>query len=96
MPATNAPGAAFYYSNTAYLLLGLMIEAVTGRSWATEPARSEVFVPAGMRDFDGAAVRPEPQRLSSYHLDGGTLVDVTGGRLVAARRKTAWSRRPRT
>lgn len=33
--STNAPGAAFAYSNTNYNLLGLVIERVTGEPWRT-------------------------------------------------------------
>jgi D-alanyl-D-alanine carboxypeptidase len=35
-PRTGAPGGAFRYSSTNYLLLGLLIERVTGRSLASE------------------------------------------------------------
>jgi D-alanyl-D-alanine carboxypeptidase len=82
MSATNAPGAAFHYSNTPYLLLGSMIEAVTGDSWAAA-LEDRVFVPAGMRDTTARTYDPDPQRLSSYRLDGGSLVDVTDDRWVA-------------
>lgn len=36
MPPTNAPGARFNYSNTNYVLAGLLIEAVTGNSATAE------------------------------------------------------------
>ncbi|MEU5551947.1 serine hydrolase domain-containing protein [Micromonospora sp. NPDC047793] len=39
MPPTNAPGAGFSYSNTNYVLAGMLIEAVTGSSTATEVQR---------------------------------------------------------
>ncbi|WP_229688501.1 serine hydrolase domain-containing protein [Micromonospora yangpuensis] len=39
MPPTNAPGAAFNYSNTNYVLAGLVIEAVTGNDAAAEIQR---------------------------------------------------------
>jgi D-alanyl-D-alanine carboxypeptidase len=39
-PPTHAPpGAAFAYSNTNYVLLGMVIEAATGRSYRTEVER---------------------------------------------------------
>lgn len=39
MPATNPPGAAFSYSNTNYILAGLVIEAVTGNDPVAEVQR---------------------------------------------------------
>lgn len=43
------PGTAHEYINTNYVILGLILEAVTGQSYA-EVIRDEVFVPAGMTD----------------------------------------------
>ncbi|WP_309223401.1 serine hydrolase domain-containing protein [Micromonospora sp. CP22] len=39
MPPTNAPGAGFSYSNTNYVLAGLLIEKVTGKNAAAEVQR---------------------------------------------------------
>lgn len=79
MEATNAPGAGYHYSNTGYLLLGLMIEQVTGRSWATE-LQDRIFDPVGMRHTTARAFDPDPLRLSSYQSQDGDLVDVTHAR----------------
>jgi D-alanyl-D-alanine carboxypeptidase len=38
-PRTAAPGRAYRYSNTNYLLLGLIVERVTGRPFASELTR---------------------------------------------------------
>jgi len=38
-PPLFAPGTSFSYSNTDYTLLGLIIEAITGRSWRHEVTR---------------------------------------------------------
>ena len=38
-PPLFAPGTGFSYSNTDYTLLGLIIEAITGRSWRHEVTR---------------------------------------------------------
>lgn len=43
------PGRAFDYSNTNYVLLGLILENVTGKSYAQVMAE-QVFKPAGMKD----------------------------------------------
>lgn len=39
MPPTNVPGASFSYSNTNYVLAGLLIEAITGNDAAVEVQR---------------------------------------------------------
>lgn len=44
-----APGAAWSYSNSNYLLLGKVIEAVTGDT-AAAALRTRIFTPLGMRD----------------------------------------------
>ena len=46
-PPTNYPGAAWSYSNTNYILLGLLIERVTGRAYAAE-VRRRILRPLGM------------------------------------------------
>jgi D-alanyl-D-alanine carboxypeptidase len=43
----SAPGASFTYSNTNYVILGLLIEAVTGAP-AREAVRSRVIEPLGL------------------------------------------------
>jgi D-alanyl-D-alanine carboxypeptidase len=48
MPPTNEPGAAHSYSNTNFILLGLIIEKVTGRPAASEITR-RVIRPLGLR-----------------------------------------------
>ncbi|MCP2266439.1 serine hydrolase domain-containing protein [Promicromonospora thailandica] len=47
-PWTNEPGAGFSYSNAGYVVLGMMLEEVTGRS-VESLLRHRVFGPAGMR-----------------------------------------------
>ncbi|MFY1635077.1 serine hydrolase domain-containing protein [Solwaraspora sp. WMMB335] len=55
LPATGVPGAAFSYSNTNYVLVGLLIEAVTGEDAAVEVQR-RILRPLRLRDtyFPGA------------------------------------------
>lgn len=48
-PVTNAPGAAFHYSNANYIVAGLLIEAVTGRPYAEELER-RLLEPLGLED----------------------------------------------
>ncbi|MEV1172077.1 serine hydrolase domain-containing protein [Nonomuraea sp. NPDC049784] len=47
LPRTGEPGAGFSYSNTNYVLLGLIIEKATGRSLSAELTR-RLFAPLGM------------------------------------------------
>jgi CubicO group peptidase (beta-lactamase class C family) len=47
LPAHRAAGQAFQYSNAGYILLGLVIEQVTGTSYP-EAVQARVFEPAGM------------------------------------------------
>jgi len=49
LPATNAPGQRYSYSNTNYTLLGLIIEAVTGNDAVTEIHR-RILDPLGLND----------------------------------------------
>ncbi|MCG7204397.1 serine hydrolase domain-containing protein [Streptomyces arenae] len=78
-----APGARQDYLNINYTVLGLLIEKVTGRSYATEVTRL-VLRPAGMRDsyFPGTDPRIRGPHNHGYQkvtrADGTTsLVDVT-------------------
>lgn len=48
-PLDFEPGTAFAYSNSGYVLLGLIIEATSGQSYE-EYLRNAVFQPLGMRD----------------------------------------------
>lgn len=47
--AVGAPGERYHYSDTGYLLLGLIAEAVRGAPFH-ELLRREIFEPSGMRD----------------------------------------------
>ncbi|MFJ7151346.1 serine hydrolase domain-containing protein [Streptomyces sp. NPDC100445] len=48
-PRTNAPGAAYSYSNTNFVVAGLLIEKLTGRSVATA-YQDRVIGPLGLTD----------------------------------------------
>ncbi len=47
--AFNKPGTAFHYSDTGYVLLGLIIEKVTGKTFDRNLA-DEIFIPLQMDD----------------------------------------------
>ena len=44
-----APGESLHYTNTNYLLLGLIIEEATGRTWREE-LEQRIFEPLGLED----------------------------------------------
>ncbi|HEX6359156.1 serine hydrolase domain-containing protein [Actinophytocola sp.] len=56
-PAVFAPGAGWHYSNTNYTLAGLLIEKVTGRSYAEE-MRRRILRPLGLRGTVVPGTRP--------------------------------------
>ena len=74
---TYAPGAGWSYCNTCYVLLGLIVEAASDHSLASE-LRRRIFVPLRLRDtsFD-----TEPQiaglHVHGYEVEGKQLVDVS-------------------
>ncbi|MFK3980017.1 serine hydrolase domain-containing protein [Micromonospora sp. NPDC050397] len=49
MPPTNPPGEGYAYSNTNYVLAGLILERVTGRP-AAEEIHRRILRPLGLRD----------------------------------------------
>ncbi|WP_240943275.1 serine hydrolase domain-containing protein [Planosporangium thailandense] len=75
------PGAGFSYSNLGYVLVGRIIEAVTGMSWR-EAVESIVLRPLGIRP--AFIVGPEP-RTSTRPLAAGHSVNVRLGRTRPAR-----------
>ncbi|MFF0388315.1 serine hydrolase domain-containing protein [Kitasatospora sp. NPDC004615] len=48
-PPYFAPGQGWHYSNTDYILIGMLIERLTGRSWAQE-VTSRIIRPLGLTD----------------------------------------------
>ena len=71
-PPLFAPGDAFDYSNTNYVLLGVLLEHLTGQPLA-DVLRAEVFVPAAMADTFLAGSRPLPPDFAQGHPDRALL-----------------------
>ena len=74
------PGTNWSYSNTDYVLLGMIIQKVTGRSWQQE-VTDRIIVPLGLRHTLAPGTWPY---LPSPHPDGyeqftaaGPLIDTT-------------------
>jgi len=78
-PPIFEPGTARSYSNTNYVLVGMIIEAVTGNPWPEE-VRNRIIEPLGLAQttVSNDAQMPEPHARGYYQFpDGGPLVDVT-------------------
>jgi D-alanyl-D-alanine carboxypeptidase len=79
-PPLFAPGTAFDYSNTNYILAGMVIKKVTGRSWDQE-VRSRILTPLGLRRTANPGDRPylpsPHSRGYKQFAPGEPLVDTT-------------------
>ncbi|MEW5992699.1 MAG: serine hydrolase domain-containing protein, partial [Chloroflexota bacterium] len=81
--SVGAPGAGYHYANTNYVLLGLIVEKVTGQRLAEE-LRARFFSPLGLASasYQGveppAAQLPTAYRYSSVRLNARPT-DVTDG-----------------
>jgi D-alanyl-D-alanine carboxypeptidase len=75
----HAPGAEQHYGNIHYTVLGMLIEKVTGDSYAHQAA-VRIFRPAGMRHTSFPA-GPDPRihgpHNRGYEVIDGRLTDVT-------------------
>jgi D-alanyl-D-alanine carboxypeptidase len=78
-PANFAPGTNWSYSNTNYVVLGLIVEATTGKAIADE-LRTRIFEPLNLRQtsFPSELALPEPAAHGYVRPEGGTLIDLNG------------------
>lgn len=77
-PLEFEPGARQRYSNAGYLLLGLVIEKVSGRSYHDD-VRDRIFRRAGMTDTEAYAVDAAvADRATGYTRKDGALIDNRG------------------
>jgi len=68
-----APGTKYSYSNTGYVLLGMILEKVTGRPYAAYLER-EFFKPLGLTQTSYCPQRPtDPQFAEGYATTSGTV-----------------------
>ncbi|MCI0576754.1 MAG: beta-lactamase family protein [Chloroflexi bacterium] len=78
-PPIFEPGTARSYSNTNYVLIGMIIEAVTGNPWAEE-IRDRIIEPLGLEQttVGNGPQMPDPHARGYYQFaQGGPLVDAT-------------------
>ncbi|MEV4253520.1 serine hydrolase domain-containing protein [Spirillospora sp. NPDC049652] len=76
------PGTSWRYCNTGYLLLGMIIQKVTGNPWNVE-VRDRILRPLAMDDttFPGESPRIRGPHARGYQLfETGGLTDVTENR----------------
>ena len=96
-PPLFAPGSRWAYSNTNYVLAGLIIEKASGRALATE-LRERIFSPLGLRETR----YPDGPRIDGAHARGYLVLDKPPAQDVTEepRRPRAprarWSRPPVT
>ncbi|WP_082006750.1 serine hydrolase domain-containing protein [Sphingomonas sp. ERG5] len=73
LPLDFKPGARWSYSNTGYVLLGILVKKATGQSYL-EVLDAQVFKPLGMKTARGISDADiVPHRASGYHLVNGVL-----------------------
>lgn len=75
-PLLFPSGTKFSYTNTGYVLLGMLIEKVSGEHYA-DFLREKIFTPLAMNDsgYDTAAAIL-PLRAAGYQLKGGKLANA--------------------
>jgi D-alanyl-D-alanine carboxypeptidase len=89
-PPTSPPGTARFYTDTGFLLAGLIIEALTRRP-LQEAYRELVLDPAGMADtsLESSDEAPRRRDIAPHDLDGHDITDMdptvdwAGGGLVS-------------
>ncbi|MEU9304117.1 serine hydrolase domain-containing protein [Streptomyces sp. NPDC048269] len=87
-PRTTAPGAAYAYSNTNFVVVGMLIEKATGHSVAKEYER-RVIKPLGLRNT--SYVHPAT-RIEGPHARGYLHPDEAGAPLVDSTEQTvSWA-----
>ncbi|ORB29900.1 serine hydrolase domain-containing protein [Mycolicibacterium parafortuitum] len=85
-PASFAPGDGFEYSNTNTVLLGLVVESVTGRPLA-DHLRDHVSGPLGMSD----TTLPSDSEFPKPHAAGYTRQSLDGGETTATDWNPSWA-----
>jgi len=76
LPLEFEPGSRWSYSNSNYVLLGAIVERVTGESYA-QALRARITGPLGLRDTDvdvDSALLP--RRVRAYFAEGGRVVNA--------------------
>jgi D-alanyl-D-alanine carboxypeptidase len=87
-PRTNAPGAAYSYSNTNFVVAGMLIEKLTGHSVKTE-YENRIFKPLNLTNT--FYVHPGTT-IPGRHANGYLTPDAAGAALVDSTKQTvSWA-----
>ena len=71
-----APGTKWQYDNSGYVLLGMLVEKIAGRSWATD-IEERFAKPLGLADTKNCATAPViPRRAHGYEPQGTQWVNA--------------------
>jgi D-alanyl-D-alanine carboxypeptidase len=70
------PGGDYHYSNTNYILLGQLVEEVTGRPW-DEAVRDRILEPLGMQHTHYIGQKLAPPVGTGHRIEDGRFVDYT-------------------
>jgi D-alanyl-D-alanine carboxypeptidase len=90
-----APGTSWSYSNTNYMLAGMLIQAVTGRTWQDE-VRARIVVPLGLRattlpETDPEMPTPHAVGYERFPGPGATPENPRYGKQIdATRQNVSW------
>ena len=68
-PAPSKPGAAFAYNNSGYVLVGALIEAVTGNRWSDEVI-ARIAKPLGLTTLDDGIREATIKRMATGYTSG--------------------------
>lgn len=86
--AVNIPGAEFYYSDTGYILLGLLVEKVTQMAFA-DVLKSKIFRPLNMRNTAMFSINKPTDIVPvfvngvNYQHKNALSIDWSGGGLIS-------------
>jgi D-alanyl-D-alanine carboxypeptidase len=81
-----APGQGWSYSNTNYVLIGMIIKKVTGRDW-TDEVRDRIIRPLGLRHTFAPGTGtdlPDPHAGAYLYLDRNTPIETADENLTWA------------
>jgi CubicO group peptidase (beta-lactamase class C family) len=101
-PSPSKPGERWEYNNGGYVVLGAIIETVTGKTW-DEAVTQLIARPLGLKSLAYAAVgESDPIRARGYSLQGGqqrpaqgvhmSVAHAAGGLVGSARDLAKWAR----
>ena len=76
LPMWFAPGTQWRYDNSGYVVLGILIEKITGHSWATDIAE-RFLKPFGLEDTSDCLTTPIiPRRAHGYESSGNGWINT--------------------